>query len=84
MNSQLESLSSRTGLLKVEIEDYESQARAGLTVDHVAYGRAIDSYNGLADEFNRILAIIRAKDVAYKAEVVRLNSMVDRYNKGLK
>jgi chromosome segregation ATPase len=82
MKSQLDSLSSRLGSFKQEIDGYKNQARMGLRVDESAYQRAIDNHNRLVEEYNALLENGRQKAAEYDREINSVNEMVRRYNQG--
>src|SRR5690606_5101767 len=78
MDSRLDSLSASIRRYKREIEDYEKEARSGLSVNQNPYEQALASHNQLVDQYNALLARRNSKYGQYKQEIDSVNEMVSR------
>jgi hypothetical protein len=87
MEADLNQLDSQLALLAPQIDGYrrtldacDERARLGQWFDQVAYRQSLAAHNDLVNRHNDLLLVRRSRGSAYKAELDRANSLIDRYN----
>lgn len=80
LDRDIESLKGHLTSLKLEIEQMESDARAGIEVDDIVYSSTIASHNALVPRYNQALQQRRLYYSQYQEALSEDRSLVGEYN----
>jgi hypothetical protein len=82
LHAQLASLSLRMDGYQHSVANQASRAAAGQGFNLEASMKALSNYNDLVAQYKGLLADVRKKEAAYRAQIDSVNEMVNRYNSG--